>query len=176
MGTCALTCPYTEKTVVVESNAAGEGPVLYFQKGAWSPNRVYPSLRDARIAMLRRGKEWIPDNGQELTCPYTGATVAFIEVPNGVRPVGMYDPDRAYSSANEIYYAMGMRNGVPAPGTSPAPETATKGLEVRPEEDEVPFEIKQLEETSGRAKRDGIASAKEKVAPVIAEFAARRKK
>lgn len=174
MGTCDLSCPYTGKTVRVESNYTGEGPSFYFQRGAWSPNRRFDSVADARRQMLRRGSKWIEENGQVLTCPYTGAEVTFMDVPGGVRPVGMYDPDRTYVDADKIYYALGMRNGIPAPGT--VPEEVPAKVEVRHEDDVVPFEIQQMDQKTSRAARDGLASIKEKVAPEVAKIYERKRK
>ena len=169
-----LSCPYTGKKVEVQCSHAGPGPNVFFQRGAWSPSRTYPTLRDARIQMLRRGKDWLDDTGQPLKCPYTGAEVTFIDVPGGVKPLGMYDPDRTYLDSEAIYHALGMRDGVPAPGTVPA-ETPHK-LEVKHEDSEEPFEIKQWEQKRYRAHTDGLESIREVAAPVVAEAFARRKK
>lgn len=169
-----LSCPYTGKKVEVLCSHAGPGPNIFYQRGAWSPSRVFPTLRDARIQMLRRGKDWLEDGGQELTCPYTGATVVFIDAPGGVKPTGMYDPDRVYADSEAIYHALGMRDGKPAAGTVPA-ETPHK-LEVKHEDSDVPFEIQQHEQKSFRAHADGLAAIKEVAAPVVAEVIARRKK
>ncbi len=167
-----LSCPYTGRTVRVQCNHSGPGPVTYYQVGAWSPNRDFKDEADARRQMLRRGREWLSDKGQKLRCPYTGAKVSFVEVPGGVRPVGMYDPDRTYTDAQAIYFALGMRGGVPAPGTVPN-ETPHKVV-VKHAEDQVPFEIRQMEEQESRARTDGLAAIKEAAAPVVAGVLARR--
>lgn len=161
-------CPYTGKTVRVQSTHMTGGPVVWFQTGAWSPNRKFLTERDARIQMLRRGPTWIEDTGQVMRCPYLGTEVSFVEVSGGVRPAGMYDPDRTYDKAEDLYRALGMRDGKPAVGTEEAPAPV---VTVTHAEDEVPFEIRQLERQKGEAKAATIRA----VAPAVAEVVKRRK-
>jgi hypothetical protein len=131
-------------------------------------------MRDARTQMLRRGREWLPDTGQVLKCPYTGAEIKFIEVPGGVRPTGMLDPDVVSADSDKMYYRLGMRDGVPAPGT--VPEEVPCKLEVRHEDSEEPFEIRQMDQKKFRAKNDTLAALKEAAGPEVAKVLARRNK
>ncbi len=169
-----LSCPYTGKTVRVQCNYAGPGPAVYFQVGAWSPSRTFKDGAEARRQMLRRGATWLEDKGRKLRCPYLGTVVSFVEVPGGVKPTGMYDPDRTYTDADAIYHALGMRGGVPATGT--VPEEVPYKLEVKHEDSDVPFEIQQMEQKDYRAKTDGLAAIKEIAGPAVAEVFARSKK
>lgn len=170
-----LSCPYNGKTVRVLCNYTGPGPSIYYQTGAWSPSRTFKDVGEARRQMLRRGPKWLEDTGEVLKCPYTGAKVSFIEVPGGVRPVGMYDPDRSYEDSEAIYYALAMREGKPAEGTRPKKEPI-KPIEVRYFEDREPFEVTQERESKSRAKSDTFEMLKEAAAPEVAKVLARKKK
>ena len=147
----------------------------YYQVGAWSPCRTFKDVRDARTQLLRRGREWIKDEGQILKCPYTGAEISFAEVDGGVKAIGAYDPDKMYKDAAPIYHALGMRDGVPNPETTTVVNNEPSGVTVVYEDDHVPFEIKQHEEKASRAKSDGLERTKELAAPIVAELARIRK-
>ena len=128
--------------------------------------------------MLRRGREWLPDTGQTIRCPYTGAEVIFVAVEGGVKPVGAFDPDRIYTSAelNKAYHELGRRDGVPDPGTVEAPhDNAPSGIAVVYEEDRLPSDAVAIEETASRAKSAELERLKNRAAPLVAELARRRK-
>jgi len=138
-----IECPYTGKTVHREHCMKTS---LTYQRGAWSPNRVFKDEATARVQMSRRGLKWLPE-GTELHCPYTGAKITFEAVGGGVRPVGAFDPDRVYSNGTEFEYRIRMRDGVAPAGIEIDPTHGqSSGIQVRYAEDRKPFELKQFEQ------------------------------
>lgn len=137
-----IECPYTGKTVHRE-HCMKTG--LTYQRGAWSPNRVFKDEETARMQMRRRGREWLPADA-ELLCPYTGAKITFEVVGGGVRPVGAFDPDRVYHNGSEFEYRMRMRDGKVPAGLEIDPTYGqSSGIQVRYAEDVKPFELQQFE-------------------------------
>ena len=173
MGACteipcgSIECPYTGKTVRVEYNL---NLGVYYQKGAWSPNRVFADLRDAKLQMLRRGRVFLEG---EPRCPYTGREVTFEKVPGGWKPVGAYDPDRISANQTELLFWLTMRDGMSAEGTMVDENFGkpTEGLRVTHEEDRKPvFELEQVEQQKAAAKEAAEVIAE----TVVREF--RKKK
>jgi hypothetical protein len=137
-----IECPYTGKTVHRE-HCMKTG--LTYQRGAWSPNRVYKDEETASLQLRRRGREWLPDDA-ELRCAYTGAKITFEQVEGGVRPVGAFDPDRVYTNGSEFEYRMRMRNGKVPDGIEIDPTYGkASGIRVTYAEDVKPFELEQYE-------------------------------
>lgn len=158
-------CPYTGRSVEVVSAGGG----LYRQAGAWSPVRTYPTVADARIAMLRRGREWLPDD-TELRCPYTGALVTFEDVPGGVRPAGVFDPDRISTNPTELRYNLRRRDGkVPDGASIDKTFGQPTGVQVAYEEDQEPFEARQDREARERGARATKTSAENAAEKVVAK-------
>ena len=168
-----IECPYTGKTVHRE-HCMKTG--LTYQRGAWSPNRVFKDEETARMQMRRRGREWLPADAA-LHCPYTGDPISFEAVDGGVRPVGAFDPDRVYHNGSEFEYRMRMRDGKVPEGIAIDPTYGkSSGIQVRYAEDHKPFEEIQFEQKQDAGARTTQASAENFAEKAVAKTLKKQKK
>lgn len=121
-----LRCPYTDKLITVRVVATGPNLPVFFSPDAFDPMTVFPTAAEALIAAgTRVGVRGALTGGNELKCPYTGATMSLekLQDGSGFRLTGGYSPAEPQGDPNTLARLLMTRDGV-VPEDAPSPISA----------------------------------------------------
>lgn len=125
-----LVCAYTGRPVTVRVIAAGRDMPRYFSPDAFDPADVQASsVKLMELAGTRNGIMGAATNGNELVCPYTGAKMSIVALPDGgYRLRGGFSPASPMTDPVAFARAMRTRGGIPPEGTpQSAPSVSFQG-------------------------------------------------